>query len=159
MKEIQIFRKEIQISRNKIQAGRNKFQIQRNEIQIKSLHFLRRVEPYQGLTPTPTAFFLYCAPRPEEPAKAGLSKDIPACTTDAARLDDPSRRDASHRSSGRGEGWRRGPPGRAACSPGIVSRSFGLHFSSSGLTKQVKGWRRLDRERLDAISPTWRPRA
>ena len=52
MKEIQIFRKEIQ-------AGRNKFQIRRNEIQIKIPTFLRRIEPFQRLTLTPTAFFLF----------------------------------------------------------------------------------------------------
>jgi hypothetical protein len=31
----------------------------RKEIQTKSFHFLRRIERFQGLTPTPTAFFLF----------------------------------------------------------------------------------------------------
>jgi hypothetical protein len=50
--------KEIQILRNEIQAWRNKFQIRHNEIQIQTPQFLRRIEPFQGLAPTPTAFLL-----------------------------------------------------------------------------------------------------
>ena len=46
---------------------------------------------------------------------------------------------------------RRGSAG-VARAPRIVSRSFCLRFSSSGLMKQVKGWRHFDRERLDAVS-------
>ena len=52
VKEIQIFWKEIQ-------AGRNKFQIRRKEIQIKTPHFLRRIEPFQRLTPTPNRIFSF----------------------------------------------------------------------------------------------------
>src|SRR5271166_1021194 len=64
MKEIQIFRKEIQ-------AGRNKFQIRRNKIQIQILAFLRRFEPFQGFTPTPTAFFSFRSRfRPQTPRQS-----------------------------------------------------------------------------------------
>ena len=52
VKEIQIFWKEIQ-------AGRNKFQIRRKEIQIKTPHFLRRIELFQRLTPTPNRIFSF----------------------------------------------------------------------------------------------------
>ena len=48
-------RKEIQVFRHEIQAEWNKFQIRRNEIQIETLAFLRRIEPFQSLTPTPRA--------------------------------------------------------------------------------------------------------
>ena len=51
--------KEIQIFRNEIQARWNEFQIRRNEIQIQMPQFLRRIELFQGLTPTPTAVFLF----------------------------------------------------------------------------------------------------
>jgi hypothetical protein len=53
--------KDFQIFQNEFQAGWNEIQIPRNEIQIQSLDFLRRIERYQALTPTPTAFFLFCA--------------------------------------------------------------------------------------------------
>ena len=51
--------KEIQIFWNEIQARRNKFQIRRNEIQIKTPQFLRRIEPFQRLTPTPNRIFSF----------------------------------------------------------------------------------------------------
>jgi hypothetical protein len=50
---------EIQILRNEIQARRNEIQIQHNEIQIKSLHFLRRIEPFQEVTLTPHGLLLF----------------------------------------------------------------------------------------------------
>ena len=53
--------KEIQIFWNEIQAGGNKFQIRRNEIQIKTPQFLRRIEPFQRLTPTPNRILLFGA--------------------------------------------------------------------------------------------------
>ena len=40
------------ILRNEIQAQWNEFQIRRNEVQST---FLRRIEPFQGLTLTPTS--------------------------------------------------------------------------------------------------------
>jgi hypothetical protein len=51
MKEIQIFPEG-----NPNLFGR-KSKLFRKEIQIKSFHLLRRIEPFQELTPTPTAFF------------------------------------------------------------------------------------------------------
>jgi hypothetical protein len=48
-----------QTERKEIKARHNEIQIQRNEIQTKSLDFLRRIEPYQGLAPTPRAVFAF----------------------------------------------------------------------------------------------------
>jgi hypothetical protein len=71
MMNFQIPCNEIQIFRNEIKAGR----IRRNKIQIQTSDFLRRIEPYQGVTPTPTAFFLFCtATRPQRrDASIGLA--------------------------------------------------------------------------------------
>jgi hypothetical protein len=72
MKDSQIPRNEIQVFRNEIQADRNKFQIRRNEIQIKSFDFLRRIEPYQGVTPTPHGLFRFVGRfRPQERRRSG----------------------------------------------------------------------------------------
>jgi hypothetical protein len=46
--------------RNPSRGGR-KSKENRKEIQIKSLNFLRRIECFQGVTPTPKAFFLFWA--------------------------------------------------------------------------------------------------
>ena len=72
--------KEIQILRKEIQAGWNNFQIRRNEIQIKCLAFLRRIEPFQGLTLTPRSKFAAVLP----PSSPGLS--LPPTRFGAAML-------------------------------------------------------------------------
>jgi hypothetical protein len=66
MKEIQIRRREIQIFRKRnpsqIQIQPNPGHVQQSWAKIqqrKSLDFLRRIEPYQRVTPTPTAFFSF----------------------------------------------------------------------------------------------------
>ena len=82
--------------------------------QRKSLDFLRRIEPYQGFTRTPTAFFISCA---------------------ASRLKG-------------GHGAASALPVR----PDLV-RFLCLRFGFSGLLEQVKGWRRFDRGRSDAVCP------
>ena len=55
--QIQFFPSQIQIEPNPglIQQSPAKTQ------QRKSFDFLRRIEPYQGVTPTPRAFFYFCA--------------------------------------------------------------------------------------------------
>ena len=55
---------QIKIQRNEIQAGWTNSKSRRNEIQMKSLDFLRRIEPYQRVTRTPTAFFFLRRFRP-----------------------------------------------------------------------------------------------
>jgi hypothetical protein len=49
--------------------GRKEIKAQQKEIQVKSLDFLRRIEPCQGVTPTPRARFL-SAPLPASKAAA-----------------------------------------------------------------------------------------
>jgi hypothetical protein len=95
--------------------------------------------------------------RPEEPRAAGVSKDAPARTTDAAHW--TILRDAMLRIPPQDEesGDTRE---RRRCLFASTFRSFCLRFGSSSFMKQVKGWRHFDRGTLGRhFRPTWRPRA
>ena len=96
------------------------------------------------------------SPRPEEPRAAGVSKDAPARTTDAAHR--TILRDAMLRIPPQDEesGDTRA---RRRCLFASTFRSFCLRFGSSSFMKQVKGWRHFDRGTLGRhFRPTWRPR-
>ena len=62
MKELQIF-SEAKAKLSQIQASSSKANGTKFK-QRKTLDFLRRIEPFQGLTLTPTAFFLFPKPIP-----------------------------------------------------------------------------------------------
>jgi hypothetical protein len=57
MNDFQIRRKS-KLSATKSKPGATNSKSGATKSKFKSLNILRRIEPYQGVTPTPTAFFL-----------------------------------------------------------------------------------------------------